>query len=87
MVKLSLQYGMHERTAFAFCTFAMAVSAVFNDISEGYRLGKYAQACTTKKNMPEVHLHLYGCINIWKEPLQATLPELLKANKVGEEVR
>ena len=56
-------------------------------MSQGYKLGKYALAVTSTKNMPEVYCMLYGALNVWKEPIQAILPELLNAYKVGMEVR
>ena len=64
----------------------MAYIFVFKDISEGYRLGRYALAVTNKTNMPEVYCIMYGTIAVWKEPLQAILPEHLNSCKVGMEV-
>jgi len=46
---------------------------VFKDISEEYKIGKYTLALTDK-NKPEVIGGMYSMINIWKEPIQSTLP-------------
>ncbi|KAL7548735.1 hypothetical protein ACHAWF_012024, partial [Thalassiosira exigua] len=85
MVKITIQHGLHEKSAWGFCFYALAFATVFKDNSEAYRLGKYALAVTNNKNMVMVYYGLYGVINIWKEPLQAILPELLKAYQVGME--
>jgi len=85
IVSITLQYGMHEKSAFGFCSFALSYATVFKDMSKGYKLGKYALAITTSKNIPEVYLMLYGGVNIWKEPVQAILPELTHAYKIGME--
>lgn len=50
------------------------------------QLGKYALAITTNKNMPEVYRFIYGVLNIWKEPMQAALPELMLSYKMGMKV-
>ena len=88
IVKITLQHGMHEKSAFGFACFALAYATVFKDnISQAYKLGKYALAITTNKNMPEVYCTVYGMVCVWKEPMQAILPELKHAYKVGMEVR
>lgn len=83
MVKLTLNYGMHESSACGLTFYAMSFLTAFEDISEGYRFGKFAMACCTKRNMPSCYFALYGGVNIWKEPLQSCLPELLRAHKEG----
>ena len=87
MVKITLKYGIYEKSAFGFCSYALAYATVFQDMSEGYYFGKYALALTTNKNIPEVYAMLYGGVNIWKEPIQAILPQLKDAHRVGKEVR
>lgn len=87
MVNITLQFGMHEKSAFGFSSFAMAYATAFKDMSQGYRLGKYALAITTDRNTPEVYTMLYGALNVWKEPIQAVLPQLMNAYKIGTEVR
>ena len=83
MVKITLKYGLHEKSAFAFSSYALAYATVFRDMAEGYRLGKYALAMTSNsKTIPEVYSMMYGAVNIWKEPIQAILPELLNAYKI-----
>lgn len=87
MAEITLQCGIHEQSALGFCGFALAYATVFQNVSEGYRLGKYALAVTTDKNKPAVYLTLYGMINIWKEPMQAVLPSLRDAHRIGLKVR
>lgn len=48
---------------------------------------EYALAITNDKNIVDVHFILYGMINIWKEPMQACLPELMKGYTVGMEIQ
>ena len=83
MVRLTLEWGMHENSGFGIGNFAMSFSTAFRDIAEGYMIGKYVQACTTRLTMPQCYWILYGGIKIWKEPMQAILPELLKAYTAG----
>ena len=79
---------MHEKSALGFCGLASAYANVFKDVSEGYRLGKYALAAIiSKKSIPEVYAMLFGVLHVWKEPLQAILPQLIDGYKIGMEVR
>jgi len=91
MIKITLKYGIHEKSAFGFVTYALAYATVFKNMSEGYKLGKYALALTAKKNfisrnIPEVYSMVYGGVNIWKEPIQAVLPEIMNGYTIGMEV-
>ena len=87
MTRLTLRYGIHENSALGFCGLALAYATVFQDVSEGYKLGKYALAITNNRNMPAVYLTSLGMISIWKEPVQAILPDLLRAHKEGLKVK
>ena len=87
MAKMTLQYGIHEDSALGFCSLALAYATVFQNVSAGYKLGKYALAITTNKNIPAVYCTLMGMISIWKEPVQAILPELMNAYKIGLKVK
>lgn len=78
---------MHENSALGFCGLALAYATVFQNMSEGYKLGKYALAMTNPKNIPAVYCLMLGMISIWKEPIQAILPDLLYAHKIGLKVR
>lgn len=78
---------MHGTFAFGLASYALSYATAFKDISEGYRMGKYALAITTDKNRPEVYCTMYGMVCIWKEPMQAILPELMNAYRVGMEVQ
>ena len=55
-------------------------------MSQGYELGKYALAIKTNKNIPSVYLTIHGMVSIWKEPIQAVLPQLLEGHKIGLKV-
>eukprot|EP00581_Thalassiosira_minuscula_P013482 CAMPEP_0183720266 /NCGR_PEP_ID=MMETSP0737-20130205/12933_1 /TAXON_ID=385413 /ORGANISM="Thalassiosira miniscula, Strain CCMP1093" /LENGTH=124 /DNA_ID=CAMNT_0025950107 /DNA_START=260 /DNA_END=631 /DNA_ORIENTATION=+ len=80
---MTLQYGIHENSALGLCSLALAYATVFQDMSTGYKLGKYALAITTSKNTPAVYLTLLGMVSVWKEPIQAVLPQLTHAYKTA----
>lgn len=69
MANITFQYGMHVNSALGFCGLALACLTVFQDVSEGYRIGKYSLAITNNKNITSVNLTMYGMIGIWKEPM------------------
>ena len=69
MSNITLQYGMHANSALGFCGLALAYQTVFQDVSEGYRIGKYSLAITNNKNITSVYLTMYGMIGIWKMPM------------------
>ena len=51
---------------------------VFGDFSEGYTMAKTSLSISSsdKRVLNSVMVTAYGMINIWKEPIQATLPQL-----------
>lgn len=86
MATNTLQYGLHQNSALGICSLALAYATVFRDMSVGYKLGKYALSITSNKNMPDVYMTHFGMISVWKEPIQAVLPDLLKAYNTGLKV-
>eukprot|EP00804_Cyclotella_cryptica_P005749 CCRYP_000087-RD/>CCRYP_000087-RD protein AED:0.03 eAED:0.03 QI:330/1/1/1/0.87/0.77/9/489/1372 len=87
MVKLSLDHGLCVQSSLGFALTALAFVLVLKDISEGYRLGKFALSLVSSNSafrvlLPEVYCIVYGIVSVWKEPMQVLLSPLLDAYKV-----
>jgi hypothetical protein len=57
---------------------ALSLVTVFSDFSEGYSIAKTSMniAGSDKRVLCYILTIMYGMINIWKEPIQAILPQL-----------
>ena len=87
MVQLTVRHGMCKVSATAFSTYGLVCCGFLADYAEGYRVGKVAAAITDKLGAQEliarINVVLYGCINVWTEPLQSTLPPLMVGHDSG----
>jgi tetratricopeptide (TPR) repeat protein len=88
IVALSVEYGVCEISTFGFaCYGSWLVSALKSDFEGGYRMGHVA--IELKKRLgavewiPRIYATVYGFINIWKTPFQASLPKHLEAYDAG----
>mmetsp|Transcript_21890 Transcript_21890/g.40184 ORF Transcript_21890/g.40184 Transcript_21890/m.40184 type:complete len:365 (+) Transcript_21890:552-1646(+) len=88
MVRLSIEHGICNFSAFAFGLYgAWLVSAINSDFEGGYRMGRLAitlmNRLEAKEFIPRVYTSVYGLINIWKEPFQAGLAKHLEGYDAG----
>jgi len=88
MVTLSIEYGVCEISAFAFAGYgSWLVSALKSDFQGGYRMGHVAIELNKRlggeEGIPRLYATVYGFINIWKMPFQASLPMHLEAYEAG----
>jgi len=88
MVSLSVECGVCEISATAFAGYgSWLVSAYKSDFEGGYRMGHVAIELKNRlryeEGIPRIHAIVYGFINIWRTPFQASLPKHLEAYDAG----
>jgi len=88
MVKLSIEHGICNISAFAFaCYGAFLVSEPSCDVEAGHSMGRVATEIMKRLGAVEMTARLYatvyGFINIWKEPWQAGQNKHLEAYEMG----
>ena len=87
VVTLSIEYGVSEISGFGFAGYgSWLVSALKSDFEGGYRMGHVAielQKRLCPEAIPRIFATVYGLINIWKTPFQASLPKHLEAHEAG----
>ncbi|KAK1736831.1 putative AAA ATPase [Skeletonema marinoi] len=78
MVRISVQFGWTKTSCVGLASLALSLVTVFSDFSEGYSLAKtsISIAGSDKRVLCSIMTITYGMINIWKEPIQAILPQL-----------
>jgi predicted ATPase len=83
MIQLSVQYGLCKQSAFGFAVYGMALCGALADYEEAYEAGKLAWVIMDNFQAKDIVARcstvVCGCINIWVEPLQAILPQLMEA--------
>ncbi len=89
MVSLSVEYGVSDVSAFAFAGYgAWLVSALKSDFEGGYRMGHVAielnKRLGAEEGIPRIYTTVFGWINIWKMPFQASLHKHLEAYEAGK---
>jgi len=89
MVKMSIEYGICNISAFAFaCYGAWLVSEPSCDVEGGHRMGRVATEMMKRlgavvEMTPRLYATVYGFINIWKVPWQAGQNKHLEAYESG----
>lgn len=88
MIEISIQHGVCNIAPFAFGVYgSFLVSPGVSEIEGGYRMGRIATELMKRINaieiIPRLYTTLYGLINIWKEPFQASLSKHLEAFDIG----
>ena len=88
IVALSIEYGVCSVSSFGFGLYgSWLVSALKSDFEGGYRMGHVAielkKRLGAEEFIPRIYATVYGFINIWKAPFQASLPKHLEAYDAG----
>eukprot|EP00984_Skeletonema_dohrnii_P001497 scaffold481_cov102-Skeletonema_dohrnii-CCMP3373.AAC.2 len=78
MVRITLQYGRTKTSCVGLASLALSLVTAFSNFSEGYSMGKTSMILAgSDKRLLCSSMHLvYALVNIWKEPIQAILPQL-----------
>jgi len=87
MIKMSMDHGHCEHSAYGAAAFACSLVNVLDDIDEGSDWGGTALSLMNMYDkdvlMPSIHGSLYGIVFIWKEPIQATLEPLARGIRLS----
>ncbi|KAL3800854.1 hypothetical protein HJC23_001691 [Cyclotella cryptica] len=88
MIRLSIEHGLCNISSFAFGLYgSWLVSGYNSDFDRGYRMGRVATDLMRKLRadefIPRVYTTVYGFINFWKEPYQASLGKHIEAYESG----
>ncbi|MGL5192791.1 MAG: PAS domain S-box protein [Chroococcales cyanobacterium] len=88
-IKLSLTYGNSDESAYAYACYGLILCGIVGDIETGHQFGQLALQVLDKFNNKELKCRTLMVVNnnvgVWKEPLQQTIPPLLKAYQSGLE--
>jgi predicted ATPase/transcriptional regulator with GAF, ATPase, and Fis domain len=87
MVRLSLEHGNTEDSAYGYVTHAITVGTRQRDYVRAHAFGRLALAVNERfgdlKRRAKVH-HMFSCfVNLWREPLATCLPHAKEAHRAG----
>jgi predicted ATPase len=87
MVRLSLEHGNTEDSAYGYVTHAITVGARQRDYVSAHAFGRLALAVNDRfadlKRRAKVH-HMFSCfVNLWREPLATCMPHAKEAHRAG----
>jgi len=90
MVELSLRYGNHSVSPYAFATYGFILCARYGDIDTGYRFGQLAlklleERSTDRRAAAKTIYAVHGFSTHSKQHLRDCLPGLLEASRIGIE--
>ncbi|KAL7541825.1 hypothetical protein ACHAXR_011258 [Thalassiosira sp. AJA248-18] len=89
LIQMSLEYGLCEASSFAFAMYGtMLVHGTMKDLEGGYLYGNLAIKLLNVLDgagrfKSRVYTMVYGLINIWRDPFQASLDNLLEGYSAG----
>jgi predicted ATPase/signal transduction histidine kinase len=89
MVRLSLQYGHLEESAYGYVTHAITVGPVRGDYAAAYQFGRLALAVNErlddKRLRAKIYQQFHAHVNLWCQPLASCLPYAREACRSGLE--
>ena len=89
MVRLSLEHGNAEESAYGYVAFAMTVGWVFGDYAQGYEFGRLAIALNERladlRLRGRVHHRFAALVNFWRQPFATCIPHAQEAVRAGLE--
>ncbi|MCB9098518.1 MAG: AAA family ATPase [Anaerolineales bacterium] len=89
MVRLSLQHGHCEESAYGYVTHGITVGSLLGDYESGYEFGRLALQVNDffkdVKLRAKIH-HMFSCfVNFWRAPLKTCFPYAKEAYRCGLE--
>ncbi|HET9040976.1 MAG TPA: sigma 54-interacting transcriptional regulator [Gemmatimonadales bacterium] len=89
MVRLSLEHGNAEESAYGHVAFAMTVGWVFGDYAQGYEFGRLGIALNERladlRLRGRVHHRFAALVNFWRQPFATSIPHAQEAVRAGLE--
>jgi transcriptional regulator with GAF, ATPase, and Fis domain len=89
MVRLSLQHGNTEDSAYGFVTHAITIGPVRRRYGDAYEWGELAVAVNERfadtKRRAKIHQQLHAHVKLWRQPFAACIPHAREAARAGLE--
>jgi predicted ATPase/transcriptional regulator with GAF, ATPase, and Fis domain len=89
MVRLSLQHGNTEDSAYGFVTHAITIGPVRRRYRDAYEWGELAVAVNERfadtKRRAKIHQQLHAHVKLWRQPFAACIPHAREAARAGLE--
>jgi predicted ATPase/transcriptional regulator of aromatic amino acid metabolism/tRNA A-37 threonylcarbamoyl transferase component Bud32 len=89
MVRLSLEHGNCEESAYGYVAFAMTVGWRLGDYEQGYEFGRLGLALNERladlRLRARVHHRFSALVNPWRQPFATCLPHAREAVRAGLE--
>ena len=89
MVRLSLEHGNCEESAYGYVAFAMTVGWRLGDYAQGHEFGQLAMALNERladlRLRAKVHHRFAALVNPWRRPFATCLPHAREAMRAGLE--
>ena len=89
IVRLSLQHGNAEESAYGYVTHAITVGPILHDYRSAYDWGRLALAVNEHFNdrrlRAKIHQQFQAHVNLWRRPLETCIPHAREACRSGLE--
>ncbi len=89
MVRLSLEHGNTEESAYGYATHTVTVGPVKGDYKSAYDWGELAllvnERFNDRKGRAKIHQQFHAHANLWRRPFQTCVPHAREATRYGLE--
>ena len=89
MVRLSLEYGNTEESAYGYATHTVTVGPIRGDYESAYDWGELALSVNRlfndQKGRAKIHQQFHAHANYWRRPFQTCVPHAQEASRIGLE--
>jgi predicted ATPase/transcriptional regulator with GAF, ATPase, and Fis domain len=89
IVRLSLEHGSTEESAYGYVTHAITVGPVRGDYQAAYQWGRLALSVDERfrnpKQRAKIHQQFHAHVNLWRQPLETCIPHAREACRSGLE--
>lgn len=89
LVRLSLEHGNAEESAYGYVTHAITVGPVRGDYAAAYEFGRLALAVNERfgdaRRRAKIHQQFHAHVNFWRQPLVTCIPYAREACRSGLE--
>ena len=90
LVRLSLEHGNTEESAYGYATHTVTVGPIGGDYESAYAWGELALKVNDRfhdqKGRAKIHQQFHAHANYWRQPFQAGVPHAREASRIGLEM-
>ncbi|HET9480876.1 MAG TPA: sigma 54-interacting transcriptional regulator, partial [Candidatus Polarisedimenticolia bacterium] len=90
LVRLSLDHGVTEESAYGYVTHAISVGPIGGDYRSAYEWGRLALAVTERfedsRLKAKIHQQFHAHVTLWRRPLASCIPHAREACRSGLEI-